>query len=717
MEKFELLPQTKGNKGHLIDKRRILLGRAEACDIIVPFSNVSAIHAVIEIGEDSHKIFDMNSTNGTYVGGKRVISTDIKEGDVISFANHSYTFKKYMIDDLPPILDMLDGTEPSRILPSGFRDQEESPPPPSPKISSGVGTPPEKVSRPRTSPIPERKTLPEKKSRIPGISKPLFSKKMPKAPVKIVSEAVYPLAADPKAEMSEYIFEDIDTLYPIFQYQINQEAVEVIILFQDRIYSVDYLPKQEMVYHLVGNDPQNKHDVEYARLPRNERVSFIEVKNNEIFINVLQGYQCLSISGKKQDGNSICLLDQDILRLAKDDLQIFIRKTESPPMVKTAPFFRRNKDLKKYLFMMMIFLIPTILFISSLEINKEKDKEKNPERIATILYKKKLYKKPKPKPKPKKKLVVKKEEKKPLVKPKPKPPKKKVVKKVIEKPKPVVKKVPPKPVVKKSPPKVKINKPLAKKRPAKKIAPPKKAKPIKAKVTKRLPKVAAPKKRSTKKIVAPPVKKRKFHSVKSKGAVDTYKAANFKSTISSLLAKGGNTSSVKSATSKVSANFSNTSVSSVSESATLKTAKIKSAVGSVSGAASGKLDSGRGTQGIVSKKDIYTAGVPYKTVILGGMDPDVIKRILLENLPQFRYCYQKELDRKAQQFNGMVRMDFVIGASGHVTKTGLTSVSGRLPASVKSCVVKVLKGIKFPEPAGGGVVEVSQPFNFYPRIR
>ena len=730
MEKFELLPQTKGNKGHVIDKKRILLGRAEACDIIIPFPNVSAIHAVIEIDENGHKLFDMNSTNGTFVSGQKIVSTEIKEGDVLSFANHGYVFKRYMVEDLPPILDMLDRTEPSRALPNLQQERmpgspsaggiPRTPPqrvsrPPTPDAPRIPRTPPERVSRSSTPPIPEARP------KRPGLAKSLFSRKMPKAPVKIISEAVYPLAADPKAEMSEYIFEDIDTLYPIFQYQVNQDAVEVIILFQDRIYSVDYLPREEeKTYLLVGSDPQNKDEVEYARLSKNDRIPFIDIKSNEVFINVLQGYQCLSISGKQQEGKSICLIDQDILRLAKDDLQIFIRRTESPPLVKTAPFFRRNKELRKYLFMMMFFLIPIVLFIGSLEVNKDKDKEKNPERIATILYKKKIYKKPRPEKKPKviklkpRPVVQKPIEKPPVKKPpvkKPEPIKKKIAKPIVKKPRPIKKKVV-KPTVKK-PVKTVKKEPIK----VRKIAPPKKAAPIKAKVNRKAPKVSAPKKRVSKKNVAPAVKKRKFQSVKSKGSVDTYKAANFKSTLNSLLSKGGNTSSIKAASNADASSLNNASVSSVNESATLKTAKLKSAVGSISGAAGGKLDSGRGTRGIVGKKDIYTAGVPGKTVILGGMDPDVIKRILRENLPQFRYCYQKILDQQEQKFNGMVRMDFVIGASGHVTKTGLTAVSGRLPASVKGCVVKVLKGIRFPEPAGGGVVEVSQPFNFYPRMK
>jgi hypothetical protein len=86
-------------------------------------------------------------------------------------------------------------------------------------------------------------------------------------------------------------------------------------------------------------------------------------------------------------------------------------------------------------------------------------------------------------------------------------------------------------------------------------------------------------------------------------------------------------------------------------------------------------------------------------------------------LSQFQYCYQKELDVSTKQFNGNIKMNFVIGASGHVTRANATAKSGRLPTSVRRCVVNVLRGIAFPEPPGGGVVEVDQPMSFYSKVR
>ena len=68
-------------RGDVIGEGRLLVGRAESCDVILDYDSVSAVHAVIEVYDNSAKIYDMNSTNGTWVGGKRVVVSDLNPGD------------------------------------------------------------------------------------------------------------------------------------------------------------------------------------------------------------------------------------------------------------------------------------------------------------------------------------------------------------------------------------------------------------------------------------------------------------------------------------------------------------------------------------------------------------------------------------------------------------------------------------------------------------
>ena len=111
---FQLVPDKPGHgvKENTFSKGRVLIGRTESCELVVPSDVVSAVHAILEISPSSAKIYDMNSKNGTFVNGNRVVAETIKVGDKISFGNVSFTFKKYEeAPELPPVLDVL---EPSK---------------------------------------------------------------------------------------------------------------------------------------------------------------------------------------------------------------------------------------------------------------------------------------------------------------------------------------------------------------------------------------------------------------------------------------------------------------------------------------------------------------------------------------------------------------------------------------------------------------------------
>lgn len=148
---------------------------------------------------------------------------------------------------------------------------------------------------------------------------------------------------------------------------------------------------------------------------------------------------------------------------------------------------------------------------------------------------------------------------------------------------------------------------------------------------------------------------------------------------------------------------------------TLDKAKILTNVGSLTGETVGTIASSKGSEGLSKKGAILLSGMPQETVVLGSMDPKVIRDILMQYLSQFRYCYQKELERTGEDtVSGVVFMQFSINGSGNV-KNEKVSGDSKIPQPVKNCVAGVLRDIQFPSPKGGGNVEVKQPFNFYPK--
>jgi predicted Zn finger-like uncharacterized protein len=60
-----------------IDKPRVVIGRASA-DILLSDSECSRQHAAIEVSEDKAMLIDLGSTNGTYVGERRIQELELE---------------------------------------------------------------------------------------------------------------------------------------------------------------------------------------------------------------------------------------------------------------------------------------------------------------------------------------------------------------------------------------------------------------------------------------------------------------------------------------------------------------------------------------------------------------------------------------------------------------------------------------------------------------
>jgi hypothetical protein len=149
---------------------------------------------------------------------------------------------------------------------------------------------------------------------------------------------------------------------------------------------------------------------------------------------------------------------------------------------------------------------------------------------------------------------------------------------------------------------------------------------------------------------------------------------------------------------------------------TMNMAKVADNIGSITGSSRGKIDSSKGSEGLAVRGDYLVAGIPARTVVLGSIDPDGIRKALMAHLDQFRACYQKELDTTEQEDKdqGVVTLDFMINKIGRSSDEEV--ISDALKSSdVKGCVASVLKTIQFPSPKGGGTVQVKQPINFYAR--
>lgn len=119
-----------------------------------------------------------------------------------------------------------------------------------------------------------------------------------------------------------------------------------------------------------------------------------------------------------------------------------------------------------------------------------------------------------------------------------------------------------------------------------------------------------------------------------------------------------------------------------------------------------------GAKGLGSKSGFDNTYAEPKTVVLGSIDPDLLRKILREHLPQFRHCYQQELEENSEELAGILDLKFTISATGKAKKVHIRSKSSPFSKKGIGCMANVLHHIDFPKPKGGGVVDVRQPLNF-----
>lgn len=70
-----------------LGKKVINIGRKEGNELVLDNLRVSRVHAQIRQIKDQHIIFDLDSTTGTKVNGKRVSQKTLTQGDVIEIAD------------------------------------------------------------------------------------------------------------------------------------------------------------------------------------------------------------------------------------------------------------------------------------------------------------------------------------------------------------------------------------------------------------------------------------------------------------------------------------------------------------------------------------------------------------------------------------------------------------------------------------------------------
>jgi hypothetical protein len=130
------------------------------------------------------------------------------------------------------------------------------------------------------------------------------------------------------------------------------------------------------------------------------------------------------------------------------------------------------------------------------------------------------------------------------------------------------------------------------------------------------------------------------------------------------------------------------------------------------GIGGGQTNYGEGKGGLRGKENVDIGLGPGKPVVVGSIDPELIRKVVHDHRAQIRTCYETQLTSN-QNLAGKVVSAWTIDPAGLVTEAH-TQESTLHDKTVETCVANKIKTWRFPIPKGGGEVFVTYPFIFTP---
>jgi hypothetical protein len=117
--------------------------------------------------------------------------------------------------------------------------------------------------------------------------------------------------------------------------------------------------------------------------------------------------------------------------------------------------------------------------------------------------------------------------------------------------------------------------------------------------------------------------------------------------------------------------------------------------------------------GVLGTRQARAPSVVISPVIVrGGLDKELVRRVVRQHVNEVRACYEQALPRKPTLAGRVVAM-FTIAPNGTVLTAALqASTLGE--RGVEDCIVAATRRWLYPQPLGGGTVTVSYPFLLTP---
>src|SRR5918996_1013950 len=176
MAKINFMDRDNVLREYELTDEAITMGREATNKVVIADPSVSRAHAWIEKRADGYYLIDKNSSNGTYVNGKKISQQKLNHNDKVNLGSASLVFEDedegatFILDrgELPD----LDRTGEERFGPNErvtdalsaedvvVREDKPLPPPPPPAAASPQKAPPAPAP-PQAAPSPARPPMPQ----------------------------------------------------------------------------------------------------------------------------------------------------------------------------------------------------------------------------------------------------------------------------------------------------------------------------------------------------------------------------------------------------------------------------------------------------------------------------------------------------------------------------------------------------------------------------
>ena len=124
MPRLEIVDGPEKGRGFPIERDETVIGRLTYCDVVLAHKNISRQHARVVRSGSEYFLEDLDSTNGTFLNGKRVRArTRIRDYDLVRIYDVTLLFREAIESEEPAVK----GRDVTGEIPSGRTTETLSP--------------------------------------------------------------------------------------------------------------------------------------------------------------------------------------------------------------------------------------------------------------------------------------------------------------------------------------------------------------------------------------------------------------------------------------------------------------------------------------------------------------------------------------------------------------------------------------------------------------